>query len=643
MEAHSLTHCHLQKKHDEQIVKRRWIHIILFMIAGLLAGRSLHAQDNVIRQLRASLLEQQDSAGYTNVLNQLGMQYHLSNTDSCFWYGVKARDIASRHGDKKGMAGALNNLSIFYALKANTEQAIEYSFKALLLYRELDDQPNICQVLMNLSVFHLYNGMRPEANQYLHQAMELGKTLTQDSIYSLVLINYAIRFEGDSTRKDSVRWALERSNDIIRKYPGSREAYYIQALEADEWMKEGEGARAVQKINELADKALKEGLVVVAIDMLEHIDVYRQNGYPANAVPAKEKAFAIGNRAGYLNLMLPTVASLYRHYAAGNNEAKKAYYGSALWKLVRKRLELKSSNHMNYLDYFLKEQELNEWELSNKVQEQKINKANMKRKSRQQLIGFMVGVLLLMAGFTYARYRSYKQLRRQERLLREMNDAISEKNQQLNIHDDFKNKLIAILARDFREPLNNIIRVSVMFRNKDMDQVSMQQVIDEAVISSRKTLIIFDNILRWIKAQLSGFVYSPAPCDLSLLFKDAMHHIDHRQIMLDIPPGLYLAGDQEMLLFINRSLLHCAVTLSDGSGQIRVRAIEEDLVKVEIMLTAGSFTPQMAAHLFEYRRGDDMSVTLVICKDFMDKMGGHISAEVEGVQLRLGYSLPSFD
>ncbi|MCF6403931.1 hypothetical protein L3C95_13645 [Chitinophaga filiformis] len=624
-------------------MKRTWTHIILLIVAGLMAGRPSFAQDNVIRQLRADLLRQRDSTGYTDVLNQLGMQYHLSNTDSCFWYGVKARDIATRHGDKKGLAGALNNLSIFYALKANTKQAIEYGFKSLLLYRELEDQPNICQLLMNLSVFHDMDGMKPESNQYLYQAMELGKTLTQDSIYSLVLINYALRFEQDSTRQDSVRWALGKSKEIIRRYPGSRETYYIQALDADEWMKDGEGARAVQKINELADKALKEGLVVVAIDMLDHIDTYRQNGYPADAIPAKERAFAIGSRSGYLNMMLPTVASLYRHYANSNNEAKKAYYGRALWQLVRKRLELKSSNYMNYLDYFLKEQELNEWELSNRVQEQKINKANMKRKSRQQLIAFMVGVLLLVGGFTYARYRSYKGLRRQERLLQEMNDAISEKNQQLNIHDDFKNKLIAILARDFREPLNDIIRVSAMFRNKDMDQASMQQIIDEAVVSSRKTLVIFDNILRWIKSQLSGFVYNPAPCDLLLLFEQAMPHTDQHRIKLDIPSGLYLAGDQEMLLFINRSLLHCAIKLSAGEGLIAVHAVQEELVKVHITFTVSSFTPQMAAHLFEYRRGDDMSVTLVICKDFMDKMGGHISAEVQGVQLRLGYSLPSFN
>ncbi len=618
------------------------LHIIFLLFAGLLTSGRLTAQDKVIRQLRDNLLQQTDSIAYTDVLNQLGMQYHLSNIDSCFWYAVKARGIATRYNDTRGLAGALNNLSIFYALKDNQKQAIEYGFKALLLYRELEDQQNICQMLMNLSVYHFFEGMKPESDQYLYQAMNLGKTLARDSIYSLVLINYASRFQDDSTHRDSVKWALEKSKEIIRKYPGSRDIYYIQAFEADEWMKEGEGARAVQRISELTEKALKDGLVLVAIDLLEHIDSYRHHGYPADAVPAKERAFAIGVQAGYLNMMLPTVIGLYRHYAHGNNEAKKAYYGKALLEIVRQRLRLRSSNHMNYLDYFLKEQELNEWQLSNKVQEQRIARTIVKRKSRQQLIGFLAGFLLLMAGFTLARYRSYKNLRKQEQLLREMNDAISEKNQQLSVHDDFKNKLIAILARDFRGPLNDIIRVSALFRNKDMEQAQMQQIIDEAVISSRKTLVIFDNILRWIRSQLSGFVYSPAPCDLGLLFEQALHHTDHPQVSLNITKGLCLAGDQEMLLFINRSLLHCAAALSGGKGTVVVNAEEEELVKVSITFEVNDFTPAMAAHLFEYRRGDDLSVTLVICKDFMDKMGGQISAEVEGKRMVVRYGLPAF-
>jgi hypothetical protein len=616
---------------------------ILLVIVWLLCSGSLAAQDNVIRQLRQRLLAQTDSTAYVDVLNQLGMQYHLSNADSCFWYGVKARSIAERMDDINGMAGALNNLSIFYALKANMKQAIEYGFKSLLYYRKLEDEPNVCQVLMNLSVFHNYDGMIPEGHQYLYQAMELGKKLTKDSIYSLVLINYAIRFEEDSTRKDSVVWALHKSEEIIRKYPGSRVIYYIQAFEADEWMRDGEGAKAVQRIHELADKALKEGLILVAIDLLEHIDIYNQHGYPADAIPAKEKAFASGMKAGYSDMMRPTVISLYHHYIAGKNEAKKAYYGKVLLELVNRQLLLNDNRHMNYLDYFLKEQEMNEWVLSNKIQQEKISKANLKRKSRLQLIGGLAGILLLIGGLTIAHYRSYKNLRRQEHLLADMNNAISEKNQQLRVHDDFKNKLIAILARDFREPLNNIIRVSSLFRNKDADQQSMQHIIDEAEISSRKTLVVFDNILRWIKSQLSGFVYSPAPCDLHALFEQVLHHPDNQQVHLDIPAALQVAGDQEMLQFIHRSLLHTAVILSGEEKNIEVKAIrEEEQVKVMVLCTAPAFTAAMTADLFGYSNEDDLSVTMVICKDFMDKMGGYVWAEKAGDQLILAYTLPSF-
>ncbi len=36
-----------------------------------------------------------------------------------------------------------------------------------------------------------------------------------------------------------------------------------------------------------------------------------------------------------------------------------------------------------------------------------------------------------------------------------------------------------------------------------------------------------------------------------------------------------------------------------------MNAVEEELVKVSIAFEANGFTTAMAAHLFEYRRGDD--------------------------------------
>lgn len=598
-----------------------------------------YGQDRVIRSLRADLFMQKDSMGYIDVLNQLGMQYHLRNTDSCFWYGVEAREIASRIGYQKGIAGALNNLSIFYMLKGNIRQAIEYGFRSLLLYREIRDDENVCQLLMNLSIYHQYDNKMPEAKRFLDQAMDVGKKLSRDSMYSLVLINYAIRYEYDSTRRDSVKWAMERSKAIIARYPFSRVKYYIQAFEADEWMRAGEGGRAVKKINELADSALKEGLIVVAVDLLEHIDAYNRKGYAADVTPAREKAFELGRKAGYTDLMLPTVSNLYRHYTIRKNESRRDYYGRALRELVERRLALKQRNHLNHLEYFLKEQELGEWQLRNKIQETKLAQASLRKKTRTQIVGFLGGILILLAGFTFFRYRAYKDLRRQEELLTSINRSIFEKNEQLRVHDDFKNKLIAILARDFREPLNNIVRVSGLFRNEDADRQSMEQVIEQAEISSRKTLLVFDNILRWIKSQLSGFVYSPAPCHLLELFEEVLPDVEDGVVALHVPAGLMVAGDQEMLRFINRSLLGCT-----GQLPVEIKATrEEDQVKVVLSFKDNSHTVETVASLFEYRQADDMSVTLVICKDFMDKMGGHISARKEEGFLLLVYTMPSFN
>jgi len=606
----------------------------------LLVTQVVCAQKSAVQQLRSQLSKAQDSIIYTNVLNELSMKWHLINADSCFWYAVQARDVANRLNYRRGIADALNNLSIAYALKANIKQAIEYESKALVYYRQLEDNSNICQVTMNMSVFHSLAGMNETGEQYLYQAMDMGKKLVYDSIYSLVLINYAMRFNNDSTKRDSVQWAIKQAKKIASHYPGcSRDLYYIHAFESDNLFRKGDQAKAVAWINALAMQAQKEGLIYVAIDILQHIENYYNQGYQLDIIPYKERIFALGKIAGYTDLMLPQVISIYRHYAKVHNAAKMAEYGHELWLLTDRQELMKDSRHVNYLDYFLKEQELNEWHLSNKVQTEKLARANTQRLARVKLIAFLAGLSMILGGFTFSRYRSYRYLKQQEELLANMNAEISDKNRQLQVQDDFKNKLISVVAHDFREPLQNIIKVSALFRNGDADLILRQKLIRETENNSRKTLEIFDNILRWIKSQLSGFVYAPAPCNLKEMFSG---------MVADIPEDLQVAGDQEMLQFVHRSLLQGAATLGKD---IRVVAEQEaERIKVMVISAPTVLTAQQAMNLFAYEdavysvqgEGEELAMRFIICKDFMDKMGGQIWANVSGKELHLIYALPSF-
>lgn len=606
----------------------------------LLISQVVCAQQHALQQLRQQLMKERDSIVYTDVLNELSMKWHLTNADSCFWYAVQARELAGRLNYRKGIADAFNNLGIAYSLKANLKQAIEYENKALLNYRQLDDNGSICQVLLYMSAFHSNAGMHKAGEQYLYQAMDIGKKLVYDSIYSLVLINYARRFSDDTTRRDSVRWALRKAKKIALRYPGSmRDLYYIQSFEADDLFKHGQQAKAVALVQSLAMKSQRDGLIYVAITMLQQLEEYADQGYKINIIPYKEQIYSLGKIAGYTDLMLPEVITIYRYYARVHNTAKMKEYGHELWLLTDRQELMKDSRHVNYLDYFLKEQELNEWQLSNKLQTEKLAKANNQRLARRKLIAFLAGLLMILGGFTFTRYRNYRYLKQQEELLANMNTEISDKNRQLQVQDDFKNKLISVVAHDFREPLQNIIRVSALFGSGDTDPVLRQQLIKDTEKGSRKTLEIFDNILRWIKSQLSGFIYTPAPCNLQEMFSG---------VVVEIPEGLQVAGDQEMLLFVHRSLLQGAAALGKD---VKVVAEEEtDRVKVTVISSSTLLTAVQATHLFTYEdavysvqgEGEDLAMRFIICKDFMDKMGGQIWANVTGEQLQLIYALPSF-
>lgn len=606
----------------------------------LLISQVVCAQQHALQQLRQRLVKERDSIVYTDILNELSMKWHLTNADSCFLYAVQARELAGRLHYGKGIADALSNLGIAYSLKANIKQAIEYESKALLNYRQLEDNGSICQVLLYMSAFHSIAGMHKAGEQYLYQAMAIGRKLVYDSIYSLVLINYATRFRDDTTRQDSVRWALRQAKKIALRYPGSvRDLYYIQSFEADDLFKRGQQERAVAWIHSLAIKSQRDGLIYVAITMLQQLEEYYDQGYKINIIPYKEQIYSLGKIAGYTDLMLPEVITIYRYYARAHNTAKMKEYGHELWLLTDRQELTKDSRHVNYLDYFLKEQELNEWQLSNQLQTEKLAKANNQRLARRKLIAFLAGLLMILGGFTFTRYRSYRYLKQQEELLAIMNAKISDKNKQLQVQDDFKNKLISVVAHDFREPLQNIIRVSALFRNGDADPVLRQQLIRDTKNGSRKTLEIFDNILCWIKSQLSGFVYAPAPCHLREMFNG---------VAADIPEGLQVAGDHEMLLFVHRSLLQGAAVFG---REIRVIAEQEaDRVKVMVISSPTVLTAQQASNLFVYedavhsvqREGEELAMRFIICKDFMDKMGGQIWANVNGEQLQLVYALPSF-
>lgn len=627
--------------------------ILTFILLCLISYRAT-AQPKEIAALRHGLSHAKDSLAYVDILNQLGIYYHLSNADSCFWFAARAREIATRLGYSKGLAGALKNLGIFYSQKLNLQQAIAYEQEALQLYRDIGDSANACHTMNNLSIDYEENGDTVMEHYYLHQAMALGSKLSNDSMYSLVLSNYILEYTADSTRQDSVKWAHDRLHVITARYPYSREWFYARMFDAVVLLRKGQGAAGETLINKVADTAMQKGFLHLAIAAYYRIlDDFIPMGYKVDSILYMEKIFRLSQKAGYYDLMMNTLPVLYRRYSALKDVQKTASYGNAVLELARHQLTLRRGRQeINYMDHFLKEEELRSLQLGNLVQQQVIEQSNLQRANRRLLIMLLAGLLLLLAVIIVVYYRSYLSSRQYERRLAAMNASISEKNRLLHANDDFKNKLISVVAHDFRKPLDNIIRMAALLQTRSLESEEMMLIIDEVQQASGKTLDIFESILRWIKSQLSGFVYAPAPCSIKDMMQEAWLSVQSAAqekgitLSMEVPDGMQVAAEREMLQFVHRSLLNSAIKLSLRGGQVTISSRQVDAA-VKVWVKAGRISSgSMVLPLFEHRgtdyKPDDTELALIICKDFMDKMGGHISATPEGEWLIFEYELPSF-
>jgi len=638
---------------------RQIITYLLLCCGTWLGSGRAAAQSQEVADLHASLPHAKDSLEYVDMLNQLGIYHHLGNADSCFWFAAKAREIATRLQYKKGMAGALKNLGIFYSQKLNIQQAIAYEQEALELYRQAGDSANVCHILNNLSIDYEESGDTAREHDYLQRAMSVGSRLSNDSMFSLVLSNYILEYSSDSTRQDAVKWAYQKLRAITARYPYSREWLYAKMFEAIELLKQGQGRQGEQLINDLADTAVQKGFLHLAIAAyFRIINDFIPMGYKADSMAYTARIFRLAEKAGYYDIMMAVLPPLYRHYAVLQDTRHTAYYGHAVLKLARHQLGLrKSSQEINYMRYFLKEQEMRALQLQNQVQRQAIEQSNLQQANRRLLIWGLSGLLLLLLVTAAVYYRFYRSSRQYERRLAAMNITIAEKNRQLRANDDFKNKLISVVAHDFRNPLNNIIRMAALLQTCSLSREEMLRIIAQVENASGKTLAVFDSILRWIKSQLSGFVYAPAPCPVKAMMAEARQGVlqaageKQASMAIEVPDDIQVAAEREMLQFVHRSLLHYAVALSAQQGRVAVTAQEAaGAVKVLVTVVRVAAGTVVSGHLFEYRgtayyqqyKPDDAALALIICRDFMDKMGGHIGARQEGEEVVFAYELPSF-
>lgn len=281
-----------------------------------------------------------------------------------------------------------------------------------------------------------------------------------------------------------------------------------------------------------------------------------------------------------------------------------------------------------------------------------------------QRVSTWILVLLLIMGLIvlYVFWHSYnvkKENKRLESLIAERTVELKQRNLDLREVNQSKDRFFAILAHDLRSPFNVLINSSTLIIEEweDLSEKELKSLIDGIRHTSDRTYILLENLLQWSRSETGK---------LNIVSEDfnIMENIDFtlqmsreaasaKQITMYCDmQSAYVYADKSMTDTVLRNLVGNALKFTRKDGDIRISTRELLSKEIEISVSDNGvgISSERIERLFDLANNESTFGTsnekgsglgLVICKEFVEKMGGKLSVESqEGVGTTFTFLLP---
>jgi PAS domain S-box-containing protein len=222
-----------------------------------------------------------------------------------------------------------------------------------------------------------------------------------------------------------------------------------------------------------------------------------------------------------------------------------------------------------------------------------------------------------------------------------------------------KDKFFSIIAHDLKNPFIGLIGLSEILleesKSGNYEQVhSLAKFINEASNNGFQLLM---NLLEWSRLQTGGIIIEMQQLSLKDLVNETIGlmipGILDKNITVSTMElgGLTLMSDKNILSTVLRNLLSNAIKYSNENGKITIKAVKlESRVLISIEDTGTGIEPGNIPKLFNIEANFTTKGTknetgtglgLILCKDFIRKLGGEIDVESElGKGTKFTVSIP---
>ena len=392
----------------------------------------------------------------------------------------KARNISDRLNYAKGKADATNNLGVIFDMKGDLQFALRYYNEAYNRYKHIHDAPNVVQTTMNIAMVYEELGKDQKAFDGFRNAISLGRKLKQDSIMGLLWYNYLLEYP-DRVEKDSMPVYINNARRIAIKYNDQRLLLGIDQLNAEYYIQNKQRNKGLLLLQQAADKAVKNGLNYLSMDMFIELGDLCSTTDSVKAVAYYQQGLQIAISRNYGVYVEKLSKKLYSFYTAKKDIPKAFYYSQKLINLHDEQLKTDNVSGIDYIEYAIKDQQL--------------EAVSVRSKYEMRLLVLAAIVCFLTILIIIVLWRNWKRLHKTSTALRFQFQQSETTMEALDVMNKNYARLIKIVAHDLRNPISAISSITTMLQPDETLQAETKELIDLIETSSRNCLELINELL----------------------------------------------------------------------------------------------------------------------------------------------------
>ncbi|MBK9355945.1 MAG: tetratricopeptide repeat-containing sensor histidine kinase [Bacteroidales bacterium] len=570
--------------------------------------RDLKNYKNALNFQNQSLLifrQLKDTFELAGNLNNLGLIYkQLGNREEALRLYLEVFEIEQRKKNASGISRTSNNLAAIYQEIGKFELA-ERMYK--LSIQTAHDAQNLqfeAASIHGLGLLYQQNNLPDKAIHEYKKAIEINK---KAGFYEF-LGNNLVQLAGVYETIGNYNEALTTFSYALEVYI-SIDSPWQQAVALNGMSVQQRNLRNYPKAKELAEQAhvIADSLKDINSLAIIHLNLYKIN--KETGLQSK----ALGHLEEYLILY----------------DSIKISENSQLLEEIQTRYEVKNIEADN-----------------SRLKAENLYQLQVIRSQRVAAAGIILAFILISV-LAIAISLGRKRLRKANNELIRKNEEILKQSELLHASNATKDKLFSIIAHDIRNPFAALLNLSEMLNEEvdTADKETLRFYANNIHQSASNTFQLLDNLLYWSKSQRGTIELKPEECNLNKItaevFSTAQAGALENNISLnnEIYPETSLRTDMTLLRIVLGNLIGNAVKFNNPGGSITVSSsTEQDKIIILIKDTGKGIAPERINQIFDKeesfqpsgsRTKNGTGLGLILCRDFVEKLGGDIQIASE--------------